>query len=155
MWPAFAKAAGIGADSVAFVNIGPTAKIAALKSHTVDIISDFYNEHDLKLKEFGDDLGYINWKDIGLNPYGNSLVVNGQFLQKNPKLAEDFVKIGQRGRSRPASPMWTPASRRCSTRPRASTSKPQLNQWERIKEVPDDGPVHAERRHWAGSMPTG
>ena len=41
MWPAFAKAAGIAPDSVSFVNVGPTAKIAALKSHTVDIISDF------------------------------------------------------------------------------------------------------------------
>lgn len=96
MWPAFAKAAGIAPDSVSFVNIGPTAKIAALKSHTVDIISDFYNEHDLKVKEFGDDLGYINWKDIGLNPYGNSLIVNGAFLQKNPKLSQEFVRISQK-----------------------------------------------------------
>ena len=87
MWPAFAKAAGIAPDAVNFVNVGPTAKIAALKSHTVDIISDFYNEHDLKVIEFGSDLGYINWKDIGLNPYGNSLIVNGAFLEKNPKLA--------------------------------------------------------------------
>ena len=53
MWPAFAKAAGIAPDAVSFVNVGPTAKIAALKSHTVDIISDFYNEHDLKVIEFG------------------------------------------------------------------------------------------------------
>jgi NitT/TauT family transport system substrate-binding protein len=96
MWPAFAKAAGIAPDAVSFVNIGPTAKIAALKSHTVDIISDFYNEHDLKVKEFGDDLGHVNWKDIGLNPYGNSLIVNGAYLQKNPKLAEDFVRISQK-----------------------------------------------------------
>ena len=58
MWPAFAKAAGIAPDSVTFVNVGPTAKIAALKSHTVDIISDFYNEHDLKVIEFGSDLGF-------------------------------------------------------------------------------------------------
>src|SRR5438552_11534925 len=87
MCPAFAKAAGIAPDAVNFVNVGPTAKIAALKSHTVDIISDFYNEHDLKVIEFGADLGYVNWKDIGLNPYGNSLVVNGAFLEKNPKLA--------------------------------------------------------------------
>jgi hypothetical protein len=28
---------------------GPTAKSAALKSRTVEIISDFYNSHDLKL----------------------------------------------------------------------------------------------------------
>jgi len=96
MWPAFAKAAGIAPDSVTFVNVGPTAKIAALKSHATDIISDFYNEHDLKVIEFGADLGYLNWKDIGLNPYGNSLIVNGAYLAKNPKLAQDFVRITQK-----------------------------------------------------------
>lgn len=96
MWPAFAKAAGIAPDAVSFVNIGPTAKIASLKSHAVDIISDFYNEHDQKVKEFGDDLGYINWKDIGLNPYGNSVIVNGAYLAKNPKLSEDFVRVTQK-----------------------------------------------------------
>ena len=85
MWPAFAKAAGIAPDAVSFVNIGPTAKIAALKSHTVDIISDFYNEHDLKVTEFGSDLGFVNWKDIGLNPYGNSLIVNGAYLAEEPE----------------------------------------------------------------------
>jgi NitT/TauT family transport system substrate-binding protein len=96
MWPAFAKAAGLTSDSVSFVNVGPTAKSAALKSRTVDIISDFYNSHDIKLKEFGTDLGSLNWKDIGLNSYGNSLIVNGAFLEKNPKLAGDFVRITQR-----------------------------------------------------------
>src|ERR1700745_1483060 len=77
MWPGFAKAAGLAPDSVNFVNVGPTAKIAALKSHTVDIISDFYNEHDLKAIEFGADLGSVNWKDHGLNPQRNSLIVTG------------------------------------------------------------------------------
>jgi NitT/TauT family transport system substrate-binding protein len=96
MWPAFAKAVGIAPDSVSFVNIGPTAKSAALKSRTVEIISDFYNSHDIKLKEFGSDLGSLNWKDVGLNSYGNSLIVNGAFLEKNPKLTEDFVRITQK-----------------------------------------------------------
>ena len=90
MWPAFAKAAGIAPDSVTFVNVGPTAKIAALKSHTVDIISDFYNEHDLKVIEFGSDLGFVNWKDIGLNPYGNSLIVNGAYLAEKPETGGGF-----------------------------------------------------------------
>jgi NitT/TauT family transport system substrate-binding protein len=67
-----------------------------LKSRTVDIISDFYNSHDIKLKEFGSDLGSLNWKDIGLNSYGNSLIVNGAFLEKNPKFAEDFVRITEK-----------------------------------------------------------
>jgi NitT/TauT family transport system substrate-binding protein len=96
MWRAFAKAVGVAPEAVTFVNVGPTAKTAALKSRTVDIVSDFYNSHDVKLKEFGGDLGSLNWKDIGLNAYGNSLIVNGAFLEKNPKLTEDFVKITQK-----------------------------------------------------------
>src|SRR5437660_4905367 len=96
MWPAFAKAAGIAPDSVSFVNVGPTAKIAALKSHTVDIISDFYNEHDLKAIEFGADLGYVNWKDIGLNPYGNWLMINGAYLEMNPKLGEECLRTSNK-----------------------------------------------------------
>ena len=132
MWPAFAKAAGIAPDAVNFVNVGPTAKIAALKSHTVDIISDFYNEHDLKVIEFGSDLGFVNWKDIGLNPYGNSLIVNGAFLQKNPKLAEDFVQDQPEGLCR--------LRRRCRPLPEGAArsgsgldKENQQRQWERIK----------------------
>lgn len=122
MWPAFAKAAGIAPDAVSFVNIGPTAKIASLKSHAVDIISDFYNEHDQKVKEFGDDLGYINWKDIGLNPYGNSVIVNGAFLAKTPSCRK-ISSASRRRRSPLASPMSIPACRRCSRPPRASTRR--------------------------------
>src|SRR5256885_17037379 len=96
MWPAFAKATGIAPDAVSFVNVGPTAKSAALKGRTVEIISDFYNSHDVKLKEFGSDLGSLNWKDVVLNLYGNSLIVNGAFLEKNPKLTQDFVRITQK-----------------------------------------------------------
>src|SRR3977135_2235409 len=39
MWPAFAKAVGVPPEAVTFVNVGPTAKTAALKSRTVDIVS--------------------------------------------------------------------------------------------------------------------
>ena len=42
-------------------------------------------------KEFGSDLGSLNWKDIGLNSYGNSLIVNGAFLEKNPKGGQHHV----------------------------------------------------------------
>src|SRR3954451_23236364 len=96
MWPAFARAAGVAPEAVTFVNVGPTAKTAALKNRTVDIVSDFYNSHDVKLREFGSDLGSLNWKDIGLNAYGNALIVNGAFLKQNPRLTEDFVKITQK-----------------------------------------------------------
>ena len=128
MWPAFAKAA----DAVNFVNVGPTAKIAALKSHTVDIISDFYNEHDLKVIEFGSDLGFVNWKDIGLNPYGNSLIVNGAFLEKNPILAEDFVKISQKAFAACVADA-TPCLKALLEQVSGLDKENQERQWERIK----------------------
>jgi NitT/TauT family transport system substrate-binding protein len=132
MWPAFAKAAGITADAVSFVNVGPTAKIAALKSHTVDIISDFYNEHDLKVIEFGSDLGFVNWKDIGLNPYGNSLIVNGEFLEKNPKLTEDFVKVSQKAFAACVADV-TPCLKALLDQVSGLDKENQERQWERIK----------------------
>ena len=132
MWPAFAKAVGVAPEAVTFVNVGPTAKIAALKSHTVDIISDFYNEHDLKVIEFGGDLGFVNWKDIGLNPYGNSLIVNGAYLEKNPKLADDFVKISQKAFAACVADV-APCLKALLDAASGLDRENQLRQWERIK----------------------
>jgi NitT/TauT family transport system substrate-binding protein len=137
MWPAFAKAAGIAPDSVNFVNVGPTAKVAALKIHAVDIISDFYNEHDLKLKEFGSDLGFLNWKDIGLNPYGNSLIVNGEFLKKNPKLVKDFVRISQKAFAACVADV-NPCLKALLDQVSGLDEQVQRNQWERIKYLMTD-----------------
>jgi len=132
MWPAFAKAAGIAPEAVSFVNVGPTAKVAALKSHTVDIISDFYNEHDLKVIEFGGDLGYLNWKDMGLNPYGNSLIVNAAFLEKNPKLVEDFVRISQKAYAACVADV-APCLKALLDQVSGLDEENQKRQWERIK----------------------
>jgi len=96
MWPAFAKAAGIPEDGVEFVNLAPAAKIPTLAAGRVDMISDFYNGHDLKVKEFGDDLGFLRWSEIGLNPYGNSFIANNDFLAENEGLVAEFVAVTQR-----------------------------------------------------------
>jgi NitT/TauT family transport system substrate-binding protein len=96
MWPAFAKAAGIDPASVTYVNIAPTAKMPSLKSHAVDIISDFYNEHDLKVTEFGADLGFLPWSSLGINPYGNSIVVNGDYLASHKDIVKAFISVTQR-----------------------------------------------------------
>src|SRR3954463_8811730 len=153
MWPAFAKAAGIAPDAVSFVNVGPTAKIAALKSHTVDIISDFYNEHDLKVIEFGADLGYINWKDIGLNPYGNSLIVNGAYLQKNPKLVEEFVKISQKAFAACVADV-APCLKALLDQVSGLDKENQERQWERIKFLMTDEFTTTKALGWidAGRM---
>lgn len=132
MWPAFTKQVGIDPASVAFVNIAPPAKMASLKSRAVDIITDFFNEHDLKIREFGDDLGYVGWRDVGLNPYGNSVIVNGAYLARNPELVKSFVQVSQR-----AFQTCVADAKPCLAALMAATSgldePTQLNQWERIK----------------------
>lgn len=96
MWPAFAQAVGIPVDSVKFVNIAPQAKMPSLMSGRIDIMSDFYNGHDLKLREIGDDMGFVAWRDVGVNPYGNSIFVNNAFLKQNPDAVAKFVAITQK-----------------------------------------------------------
>ena len=96
MWPALAKANGIDPKSVTWVNVDANAKLAALKSRSIDITTSFYNIHHIFQRELGDDMGFVAWRDIGLNPYGNSVIVNGEFLKKNKPLVEKFVKVTQR-----------------------------------------------------------
>lgn len=96
MWPAFAKAADIPVDGLEFVNLAPAAKIPTLAAGRVDIISDFYNGHDVKVEEFGDDLGFLRWSEIGLNPYGNSFIVNNTFLSEHEDLVGAFTEVTQR-----------------------------------------------------------
>jgi NitT/TauT family transport system substrate-binding protein len=96
MWPALAKANGIDPKSVTWVNIDPNSKLAALKAGSIDATTSFYNIHHVFQKQLGDDMGFVAWRDIGLNPYGNSVIVNAEFLAKNRPLIDKFVKVTQR-----------------------------------------------------------
>ena len=96
MWPALAKANGIDPKSVTWVNVDANAKLSALKGKSIDITTSFYNIHHIFQRELGDDMGFVAWRDIGLNPYGNSVIVNGDFLRKNKPLVDKFVKVTQR-----------------------------------------------------------
>jgi NitT/TauT family transport system substrate-binding protein len=96
MWPALAKANGIDPNSVTWVNIDPNAKLAALKAHTIDITTSFYNLHHVFKRELGADMGFLAWRNAGLNPYGNSVIVNGEYLNKHRATVAKFVKVTQR-----------------------------------------------------------
>lgn len=137
MWPAFAKNASIDPGSVNFVNLSPQAKVAALKSKSVDIISDFYNEHDLKLKEFGNDLGFAPWRSVGLNVYGNSIVVNRVFLEKNKETVAKFVAVTQRAYESCVK-SFDPCLQALMTSVSGLNADNQRDQWERIKTLMRD-----------------
>ena len=96
MWPALAKANGIDPKSVTWVNIDANAKLAALKSKAIDATTSFYNIHHIFQRELGDDMGFVAWKDAGLNTYGNTVIVNADFLKKNKPLVAAFVKVTQK-----------------------------------------------------------
>ncbi len=96
MWPALAKANGIDPKSVTWVNIDANAKLAALKAHSIDITTSFYNIHHIFKRELGDDMGFLAWRDVGLNPYGNSVIVNGAYLKKHKEVIANFVSVTQK-----------------------------------------------------------
>ncbi|HEX6956441.1 MAG TPA: ABC transporter substrate-binding protein [Ferrovibrio sp.] len=137
MWPAFAKQVGIAPDSVTFVNVTPQAKVASLKSHAIDITSDFYNEHDLKVREFGPDLGFVAWRDIGINPYGNAIIVNGGYLKKNRAVVENFVKISQKAFAACVADIG-PCLKALMASVSGLDEANQRDQWNRIKELMTD-----------------
>ena len=96
MWPALAKANGIDPKSVTWVNIDANSKLSALKSKAIDITTSFYNIHHIFQKELGADMGFLAWREVGLHPYGNSVIVNADYLAKNKPLIGKFVKVTQR-----------------------------------------------------------
>ena len=96
MWPALAKANGIDPKSVTWVNIDANAKLSGLKSKAIDITTSFYNIHHVFQRELGADMGFLAWREVGLNPYGNSVIVNAEFLAKNKPVIDKFVKVTQR-----------------------------------------------------------
>ncbi|WP_398498779.1 ABC transporter substrate-binding protein [Variovorax sp.] len=137
MWPAFAKKTGLDPASVSFVNVSPQAKVAALKSKSVDIISDFYNEHDLKVREFGDDLGFQPWRGAGVNVYGNSLIVNGAYLAKKPEQVKKFVAVTQRAYEACVKD-FAPCLQALTASVSGLSPDNQRDQWERIKQLMRD-----------------
>ena len=137
MWPAFAKKVGLESNAVNFVNLSPQAKVAALKSKSVDIISDFYNEHDLKVKEFGDDLGFVAWRSIGVNVYGNSLIVSKPYLDKNKELVGKFVAVTQRAYASCVQ-TFDPCLKALMSDVSGLNEANQRDQWERIKQLMRD-----------------
>jgi NitT/TauT family transport system substrate-binding protein len=96
LWPALAKINGIDPNSITWVNVSPSAKLAALKAGTIDAVTEFYNFHHVYKRELGSNMGYLAWKDAGINPYGNSIVVNGIFLKTHRSTVAALVNVTQK-----------------------------------------------------------
>jgi NitT/TauT family transport system substrate-binding protein len=96
MWPAIAKVLKIDPDSVKFVNVKPNAKVAAMYSGAIDATTNFYNVHYIYQRIFKDDMGFVALRDLGYNPYGNSIIANGAWAKANADTLKNFVSVTQR-----------------------------------------------------------
>lgn len=96
MWPAYATNVGIDPKSVTWVNVQPNAKLSALKAGAIHVTTSFYNIHHIFKAQLGDDMGFSSGKEFGVNPYGNSIIVNGEFLRQHKDVVAAFVKVTQK-----------------------------------------------------------
>lgn len=96
MWPALAGVNNMDPDAITWVNIAPNAKVSALASGAIDGTTFFANYHHVMVNAFGDDLRFFAWSDMGLNPYGNSIIANGAYLEENRDVVARMVTVLQR-----------------------------------------------------------
>ncbi len=98
MWPAFAKLIGVDPASVKFVNIEPSAKVAALASKNADAVFELYTGKPFMEKAIPPaQLGVFIWADYGFNAYAHSLIARDEVIKNNPELVRRFLKAAYRG----------------------------------------------------------
>lgn len=96
MWIPYARALGIDPDSVEWVNVQPTGKVAALQSGTIDATTHFYSVHFVYEDIFGDDLGFALMRDHGLNLYSLAYFASDETLAEKEDTVRSFVNVTQR-----------------------------------------------------------
>lgn len=99
-WKAFTKVTGVDASKVEIDNVSFAVRESMLVQKRVDAITGFSFSSFLNLKKIGLDPKDINvmlMADHGLKLYGNTLLVNPEFAEKNPDLVKGFVKATIKG----------------------------------------------------------
>lgn len=96
MWAPYARALGLDPDSVEWINIQPTGKIAALQSGAIDATTHFYSVHFIFEDIFGDDLGFTLMRDHGMNSYGLAYFASDDAIGEKDETIHNFVNVTQR-----------------------------------------------------------
>lgn len=98
MWPAFAKVNDIDEDSVTWINIEPTAKIAALAEKRADAISDYTTGLPLFEKPMGvGNVLMMPWADHGFDMYSMSIMASEKTMAERPEVLKNFLEAAYLG----------------------------------------------------------
>lgn len=96
MWVPISQAIGLDPEDVTWVNLQPTAKVAALQSGSIDATTHFYSVHFIYEDIFGDDLGYALLRDEGMNNYSLAYWASDKTLKSKSDAVEAMVKVTQK-----------------------------------------------------------
>ena len=93
LFPAFAKAAGIDADKVKWVVAEGSALPSLLANGRADAICQFsVGEPLIAAATAPKEIVRINYKDVGLDYYGNGIIASDEMIAKNPDQVRAFVR---------------------------------------------------------------
>ena len=97
-WPAFAKLHKIDESKVTWVNIEPTAKIAALAEKRVDVIGDYTTGLPFYEKAMGTgNAVMLPWADTGFDLYSMSIMASEKTMKERPKVLKAFLEAAYMG----------------------------------------------------------
>ena len=98
MFPAFAKATGIDASKVIWVNIEPAAKIAAVAEKRMDGVGDYTTGLPLYEKAAGKgNVVMMQWADFGFDLYAMSIMASEKTMKERPQQLKAFVEASYMG----------------------------------------------------------
>jgi len=95
LFPAFAKKTGIDKGKVEHVNLTPQLREQSLVQGSVDFISGHYFSSILDLKARGvklEDVVAMRYSDVGMDVYGNAVIVSPELAAQNPKAVTGFIR---------------------------------------------------------------
>ncbi|MEO7854546.1 MAG: ABC transporter substrate-binding protein [Rubrivivax sp.] len=97
-WPAFAKLHGIDESKVTWVNIEPSAKIAALAEKRVDVVGDYSTGLPFYEKAMGKGNALMMpWADNGFDLYSMSIIASEKTMKERPKQLKAFLEAAYMG----------------------------------------------------------
>jgi len=101
LFPAFAKATGIDASKVTWKHMQPSLREQMLVRGEVDAVSGYVNTVWFSLRKIypnpGDKVNVLRYSDFGLDLYSNAIIVSKEFIEKQPKAVEGFLRAFAKG----------------------------------------------------------
>jgi len=98
VFPAFAKLNNVDVAKVTWVNIEPSAKIAAVAEKRLDGVGDYTTGLPLYEKAAGKgNIAMMKWSDFGFDLYSMSIMASEKTMKERPKALKDFLEASYMG----------------------------------------------------------